>query len=402
MKQYFKQYYLSITYHYKSRHLRLMEKEKELEASDWTEQQKEAFLDEHFQKETQMLRMRRTRMTTRDFMLLAVLGRGGFGEVYLARKCDTAEILALKKMPKKHFLQHNDLSKLKRERDVMMQNNSPWLINLKYSFQSETHIYLAMEFIPGGDMKNLLDHVGCFSEEHVRFYCAEMLLAVEALHKLGYIHRDLKPDNFLVDRTGHLKLIDFGLSKDGLVQKYSNTFTLKINNSMKINTGSIGTNTKGNRTRNRNRKTYSVVGSPEYMAIEILEEVGYNHTVDYWSLGIILYELFWGVTPFGGDSVDETFQKLTCWKEYVVPPEPLEDEEEEISAEAWDIIQRMVCEPEKRLGGGGVEEIKKHPFFDGFDWDHVCEMEPPFVPEVTFPFPTFPIPYSQNIGIWKN
>jgi len=293
--------------------------------------------------------------------------------------------LALKKMPKKHFLQQNDLSKLKRERDVMVQNESPWLIDLKYSFQSETHIYLAMEFVPGGDMKNLLDHVGCFSEDHVRFYSAEMLLAVEALHKLGYIHRDLKPDNFLVDRRGHLKLIDFGLSKDGLVQKYSNTFILKINSvktSFDSSAGTTSTNKSAGRTRNRNRKTYSVVGSPEYMAIEILEEVGYNHTVDYWSLGIILYELFWGVTPFGGDSVDETFQKLTCWKEYVVPPEPLEDEEDEISAEAWDIVQRLICEPDKRLGSGGVQEIKSHPFFDGFIWDSILEMEPPFVPEL--------------------
>jgi len=115
---------------------------------------------------------------------------------------------------------------------------------------------------------------------------------------------------------------------------------------------------------------------------EILEEVGYNHTVDYWSLGIILYELFWGVTPFGGESVDETFQKLTCWKEYVVPPDPLEDEEDEISAEAWDIIQKLICEPDKRLGSGGVEEIKSHPFFDGFDWEGFQNMEPPFVPEL--------------------
>jgi serine/threonine protein kinase len=379
MKQYFKQYWLSLTYHYKSRYMRLKQLEKDLEKGV-SEEERERVLSEHYANESKMLRTRRNRMTTKDFMLLSVLGRGGFGEVYLARKCDTAEILALKKMPKQNFLQHNDLTKLKREKDVMVQNTSPWLIDLKYSFQSETHIYLAMEFIPGGDMKNLLDHVGCFSEDHVRFYTAEMLLAVEALHKLGYIHRDLKPDNFLVDKKGHLKLIDFGLSKD-LAQQYSSTFTLKIHSTKVLHAEPHKTNTKGTRTR-KNRKTFSVVGSPEYMAIEILEEVGYNHTVDYWSLGIILYELFWGVTPFGGDSIDETFQKLTCWKEYVSPPEPLSDEEEEVSAEAWDIIQRLICEPEKRLGCGDINEIKNHPFFEGFDWDHIVDLEPPFVPEL--------------------
>jgi serine/threonine protein kinase len=276
MKQYFKQYWLGLTYHYKSRFMRLKQLENDLDEKGVSKQEREAVLTQHFANESKMLRTMRTRMTTKDFMLLSVLGRGGFGEVYLARKCDTAEILALKKMPKQNFLQHNDLSKLKRERDVMVQNNSPWLIDLKYSFQSETHIYLAMEFIPGGDMKNLLDHVGCFSEDHVRFYSAEMLLAVEALHKLGYIHRDLKPDNFLVDKKGHLKLIDFGLSKD-LAQQYSSTFTLKIN-SINVQQRAAKTITTGGRTR-KNRKTFSVVGSPEYMAIEILEEVGYNHTV---------------------------------------------------------------------------------------------------------------------------
>jgi len=223
--------------------------------------------------------------------------------------------------------------------------------------------------------------LGVFSEEHVRFYSAEMLLAVEALHKLGYIHRDLKPDNFLVNKNGHLKLIDFGLSKD-LAQQYTNTFTLKINSSkVQTNPGNSSTHSKGTRTR-KNRKTFSVVGSPEYMAIEILEEVGYNSSVDYWSLGIIIYELFWGVTPFGGDSVDETFQKLTCWKEYVAPPEPLSDDEEEVSPEAWDLIQRLICEPEKRLGSGDISEIKTHSFFENFDWDHILELEPPFVPEL--------------------
>jgi serine/threonine protein kinase len=218
----------------------------------------------------------------------------------------------------------------------------------------------------------------------------EMLLAVEALHQLGYIHRDLKPDNFLVDRSGHLKLIDFGLSQDGMQQKYQGTFTMKILSLSKSPSPSTSTTKVSSRhfsdhrkTYRTQRKAYSIVGSPEYMAIEILEEVGYNHTVDYWSLGIILYELLYGITPFTSDSVDETFQKLSTWKEFVLPPEPLEDEADiVVSNVAWDLIVHLLEEPALRLGKNDVNEIKRHSFCQGIKWTLMIEAEPPFVPSL--------------------
>jgi len=256
----------------------------------------------------------------------------------------------------------------------MLKNNSPWLIKLKYSFQSDKFVYLAMEFVPGGDMKNLLDHVGCFAEPHARFYFAEMVLAVRDLHKMGYIHRDLKPDNFMVDRRGNLKLIDFGLSKDGHSRKYERTISLKKKHS-------LTSPTPRSRHRMRSgRKLYSVVGSPEYMAIEVLEEVGYNHTVDYWSLGVIAFELFYGITPFNSDTTDEALQKLSCWKDYLVQPEPVEPNELPITEAGWDLIVRLICEPNKRIGRVGIEEIMQHNWFKGFDWERIQEQEPPFVP----------------------
>eukprot|EP01128_Nolandella_sp_AFSM9_P012880 TRINITY_DN971_c0_g1_i1.p1 TRINITY_DN971_c0_g1~~TRINITY_DN971_c0_g1_i1.p1 ORF type:complete len:355 (+),score=67.13 TRINITY_DN971_c0_g1_i1:745-1809(+) len=261
----------------------------------------------------------------------------------------------------------------------MMQHESPWLIKLRYSFQSDQFIYLAMDYVPGGDLKNLLDHVGSFDEPSARYYVAEMVLAVEALHSLGYVHRDLKPDNFLVDRNGHLKLIDFGLSQDGLNQKYSGAFTMRIQSLSKSKT-----NTFNQRVDRRlGRKAYSVVGSPQYMAIEILEQEGYNATVDYWSLGIILYELLYGITPFSSDSVQETFQMLSMWEHYIVIPDDLE-EDEEASPESWDFIKRLLTLPERRIGAGpkGIAEIKSHAFFKGIAWETLRTSKPPFVPSL--------------------
>jgi serine/threonine protein kinase len=382
LQRYFQQYWHSLVRTYNARRYRQQAVEQYLDKQDWDETKKADYRLQIQKKERQLLRSRRIRITIHDFALLAIVGRGGFGEVYLCQKRDTGEVLALKKLSKKHFIKKNNVWKLKRERDVMIKSHSPWIIKLKYSFQSDKFVYLAMEFVPGGDMKNLLDHVGCFAEPHARFYFAEMVLAVRDLHKLGYIHRDLKPDNFMVDRRGHLKLIDFGLSKDGHSIKYEGTISLKQNKSEKPRQN-LTSPPPGSRHRFRSgRKLYSVVGSPEYMAIEVLEETGYNHTVDYWSLGVIMFELFYGITPFNSDTTEEALQKLICWKNYLIQPEPVEPDELPISEAGWDLITRLICEPSKRIGRVGIEEIMNHAWFKGFDWNRILDSEPPFVPDL--------------------
>lgn len=194
------------------REMRKEKMEQYLDAQkEWSNEERIDYRMNHFNKERQYLRLRRVRTSLKEFTILSRLGKGGYGDVYLSRKIDTGEILALKRMKKSRFTDRNEVHKVKQEREVMMKSNSSWLAKLKYCFQSSEYLYMAMEYIPGGDLKNLLDQLGSLPEDNARFFFAEMLLAVDDLHKMGYIHRDLKPDNFMIDRTGHIKLIDFGL-----------------------------------------------------------------------------------------------------------------------------------------------------------------------------------------------
>jgi cell cycle protein kinase DBF2 len=388
--QYYRQYYAELIAYRRQRALRNEKLENELNNSNISETEKQKKRTEYATNESNYLRLRRSRMSIQEFTLLALLGRGGYGEVYLARKMDTGEIVALKRMKKSRFTNINQVIRIHNERVVMSKTNSPWLAQLKYSFTNERYVFLAMEYIPGGDIKALLDHVGCFSEENARFYFAEMLLAVDDLHSMGYVHRDLKPDNFLVDRTGHLKLIDFGLSKEGLSQKYAGTFLIANERRQSMELGKPWNAGNSNSLRSRanlirtRKLAYSVVGSPEYMAVEILREQGYNHLCDYWSLGVILYELVYGITPFWSEKIVDVFANIMNYQANLKPPEDEDEDEIEVSRECWDLITRLIQEPERRIGSGldGVNEVKRHPWFRGFNWDKIREMIPPFIPQL--------------------
>jgi serine/threonine kinase 38 len=158
------------------------------------------------------MRQGRKKMTIREFEPLTIIGRGAFGEVRVCRQISTGDIVAIKKMRKEDMLNKNQLMHVRTEREIMTSSNE-WIVNLKYSFQDEYYLYLVMDFLPGGDLMNLLMKKEILSEEEARFYTAEMILAVDSVHKLNCIHRDLKPDNILIDKKGHIQLSDFGLSK---------------------------------------------------------------------------------------------------------------------------------------------------------------------------------------------
>lgn len=347
-------------------------------SDDWTEEEIREMRKEHFKNESNFLREKRSRANLNDLTILAKLGKGGYGEVYLCRKNDTGELMAVKILNKTRFVHKNEVHRAKMEREILTEiTNSPRLVQLNYCFQTRDNLLMCMEYVPGGDLKHLLDNLGCLSEKDAKFYFAEMLLSVHALHELGYIHRDLKPDNFMIDKRGHLKLIDFGLSKEGWDDKYSSTF--KSSPARKTKNSA---NSKPDLLYNQkfSRSQGSIVGSPEYIAIEVLENQNYTRLADYWSLGVILYEMLTSYTPFirGATTADDVFQNILNWDKKLEKPDHCI-----ISEECWNLIIRLICDPEFRIGSVcGIQEIQNHNWFNDFDWDNIDDMNPPFIPKL--------------------
>ena len=339
-------------------------------------------------------------MSIREFEPLSIIGRGAFGEVRICRQKENGNIVAIKKMKKEDMLNKNQLMHVRTEKEIL-KNDNPWIVKLKYSFQDDYFLYLVMDFLPGGDLMNLLMKKDILTEEEARFYTAEMILAVESVHKLNCIHRDLKPDNILIDKRGHIQLSDFGLSKLSdktffPLSTKGNLFNIEnlkdpkfhfeniengnnINNKNIniINTMNINSNIK-NEKKNKNRLlAYSTVGTPDYIAPEVFSQEGYNEGVDWWSIGVMFFEMVVGYPPFFSENPSDTCKKIIKWKQYFQIPNDIS-----LSYEAKNLIKKLVTSPENRLGVNGVEEIKKHPFFRGVDWDNIRNTKAPFIPDI--------------------
>ena len=346
----------------------------------------------HIQAE--QMRQGRRKMNIREFEPLTIIGRGAFGEVRVCRQISTGDIVAIKKMRKEDMLNKNQLMHVRTEKEIMTASN-PWIVKLKYSFQDEYYLYLVMEFLPGGDLMNLLMKKEVLTEDEARFYTAEMILAVDSVHKLNCIHRDLKPDNILIDKNGHIQLSDFGLakisdktffpitSKDStgpqrIINNQSDSITsLNTNYSNNNNFNSMIRNNNSLRQRRNRLVAYSTVGTPDYIAPEVFSQNGYGEEADWWSIGVMFFEMVVGFPPFFSENPSDTCKKIVKWKEHFsIPPDA------NLSPEAESFILRMVSQPESRLGVHGVEEIKKHPFFRGIDWNNIRNMKAPFIPEL--------------------
>jgi serine/threonine protein kinase len=387
-------------------------------------------------RESDYLRIRRrNKHAKHGYTLLSELGSGGYGTIYLA-KSRSFDVFAVKKMKKAHFLLKNAVERARLERDMMaaMQENE-WVVGFVESFTDEENLYVVMEFLPGGDFASLLHNVGQLADDAVRFYIGEMVMALDSLHAKHYIHRDVKPANLLVDGAGHLKLIDFGLSKDGAAQAMqtwrgtldrwnepSGRATL-IERLAPVHCSSTGSSSTlsssaaapseplpapnaaaaaaaaaaaewfsadlaARRTLKESLRDpidvahSSIVGSPEYIAYEVLLQQDYNEKVDYWAVGIMLFEIFVGITPFWDQTVDACFARIMAYGEgYGSLVNPIgADGRPMIPSLAFDLIQRLLEPvPSKRLGADG---IKQHPFFAGVDWGTLRSSAPPFVPDI--------------------
>ncbi|XP_067852940.1 ribosomal protein S6 kinase alpha-6 isoform X1 [Heptranchias perlo] len=289
-----------------------------------------------------------------QFELLKVLGQGSFGKVFLVRKAigpDAGQLYAMKVL-KKATLKVRDRVRTKMERDILVEVNHPFIVKLHYAFQTEGKLYLILDFLRGGDIFTRLSKEVMFTEEDVKFYLAELALALDHLHSLGIVYRDLKPENILLDEGGHIKLTDFGLSKESVDQE---------------------------------KKAYSFCGTVEYMAPEVVNRRGHTQSADWWSFGVLMFEMLTGTLPFQGKDRNETMNMIL--KAKLGMPQFL-------SPEAQGLLRTLFKRnPGNRLGAGpdGVEEIKRHPFFATIDWNKLVrkEIQPPFKPASGKPEDTF-------------
>ncbi|KAL2309815.1 hypothetical protein Nmel_006045 [Mimus melanotis] len=335
--------------------------------------QKKLRRSQHARKETEFLRLKRTRLGLDDFESLKVIGRGAFGEVRLVQKKDTGHIYAMKILRKADMLEKEQVAHIRAERDILVEADGAWVVKMFYSFQDKRNLYLIMEFLPGGDMMTLLMKKDTLSEEETQFYISETVLAIDAIHQLGFIHRDIKPDNLLLDAKGHVKLSDFGLCT-GLKKAHRTEFYRNLTHNPPSDFCELAFQNMNSKRKaetwkkNRRQLAYSTVGTPDYIAPEVFMQTGYNKLCDWWSLGVIMYEMLIGYPPFCSETPQETYRKVMNWKETLVfPPEV------PISEKAKDLILRFCIDSENRIGSNGVEEIKSHPFFEGVDWGHIRE-----------------------------
>ena len=387
---------------------RRMSLEKRMEQHKLKEETRDQMRRILAQRESNYLRLRRAKMDRSHFTQLKILGRGGFAEVSLVRKKDTDELYALKTLKKDEVIKRNQVAHVKAERDILAEADNEWVVKLFYSFQDAEHLYFVMDYIPGGDMLSLLVKLQVFSEDLARFYIAELVLAIDSVHKMGFIHRDIKPDNILVDRHGHIKLTDFGLctgfhwTHDS---KYYKTSGHQRQESQEPEPGawelirqthnidlSKPLVRRAVRKERRRNEAKSIVGTPNYIAPEILTGEVYSQLCDWWSVGVILYEMVFGQPPFLSPTAIETQLRIINFKTTLEIPEC-----EEVSDITRDLIRGLCCGHSSRLGND-MQELTSHQFFDCIMWDTLRQIEAPYVPHLTSETDTSNFDEATSVG----
>uniref|UniRef100_A0A8C3CSF0 non-specific serine/threonine protein kinase n=1 Tax=Cairina moschata TaxID=8855 RepID=A0A8C3CSF0_CAIMO len=327
-------FYSNLIAQHEEREMRQKKLEQMMEEEGLKDEEKRIRRSAHAQKETEFLRLKRTRLGLEDFESLKVIGRGAFGEVRLVQKKDTGHVYAMKILRKADMLEKEQVGHIRAERDILVEADSLWVVKMFYSFQDKLNLYLIMEFLPGGDMMTLLMKKDTLTEEETQFYIAETVLAIDSIHQLGFIHRDIKPDNLLLDSKGHVKLSDFGLCT-GLKKAHRTEFYRNLNHSLPSDFTFQNMNSKRKAEtwkRNRRQLAFSTVGTPDYIAPEVFMQTGYNKLCDWWSLGVIMYEMLIGYPPFCSETPQETYKKVMNWKETLTfPPEvPISDKAKDL------------------------------------------------------------------------
>ncbi|KAL4239246.1 3-phosphoinositide dependent protein kinase-1 [Mactra antiquata] len=285
--------------------------------------------------------------TPNDFVFGKVIGEGSYSTVYLAKEIGPGTEYAIKVLEKKHIMRERKTQYVMREKEVLMNINHPFFVRLYYTFQDADRLYFVLGYARRGELLDYLHKLSSFDEDCSRFYCAEIVKALEYLHGAGIVHRDLKPENILLNDEMHIQITDFGSAK---IFKEGDT----------------------SEENSSNQRKNSFVGTAQYVSPEVLTSKSASKSSDLWALGCILYQFLSGEPPFRGGHEYQIFQKITKL-EYEFP--------EGFNSLARDLVQKLlVLDPDKRLGSdemGGFDALKSHDFFTGIDWDHLEETKPP-------------------------
>ncbi|TNJ28197.1 Kinase, AGC NDR [Giardia muris] len=348
-----------------------------------TEEQKKAYRQELRSRELQYLRLMRQNIGVDSFEKIQMLGRGAFGSVWLVRERATQRLFAMKQLRKEEMIKRRQIEHCITEKEIMASSMSDWIVRLHYSFQDEQYLYLVMEFAIGGDLMGLLIRVDTFPEPVAKFYMAQCCTSINEIHKMNSFYRDAKPDNFLIMENGHIKLSDFSLAKNFQTNRSNQNTGTSTTDSLTatLSDATIGLerSTQMDHVSISHNRAYSAVGTLDYSAVEIVrkDKSGYNHKVDWWSLGAILYECVFGYPPFASDTSKDSVKKIVNYKTYLRFPK-----DSEVSSECKDLISHLLCEPEERYD---FDQIKAHPWFHDVDWNDLHSYTPPFLPTVSSP-----------------
>lgn len=278
-----------------------------------------------------------------SFTWLKQIGEGSYARVFLVRKIDSGKYFAMKVLKKKGIKDERSKERVITERNIIKGVQHPFIVKLHYSFQTEEKLYFVLDLLNGGDLFQHIARSGKFKENRAKFYAAEIILALEHLHSNNIVYRDLKPQNIIIGKDGHVKLTDFGLSKNDFNQDQQNT----------------------------------ICGTMKYIAPEAITGKKYNHMVDWWSLGIILYRMLTGKLPYPSNKNHEVRLYIIKWE--------IKLSKYKFSKTAYKFLRALLDKnPETRLGANGIDEIKNHDFFRGIDWEELYKknLDPPYIPNL--------------------
>lgn len=380
LKNYFKKHYQKISKDAIERKTRYDKCVSQLNARNFSKQENENFFNQFVEEESKITRIMRTKFKAERYERIRLIGRGGYGEVWLAADKTTSEIFALKVLKKANIIFNDQVMNVRSEREVLSISDNPWIVDLICSFQDEQYLYLVLEYVPGGDLMGTLIKYNTFPIPAVQFYVGELLLAMHSVHELGFVHRDLKPDNVLISSSGHIKLADFGLATN-----YQRLDDNRLRNLLEQLQDMIDEQTDLENSSNlshqcRRKRSATQAASIDYAAPEMIYNQSPSIMCDFWSLGIIMYEMLYGFTPFASDTDKDTAIRIVRWPQ-VLRFYPNQN----VSPEAIDLMKHLLCYEQDRYT---YDQIIQHPFLNGFNFDEPFANKPPFIPKLSSPTDT--------------